>query len=226
MADPFSAPDAGLYPPGRLQLAAKAADQAGLSALLLTPGPDLRYVIGYDAPQLERLTCLAVPAGGDPFLVVPRLELPAAQASPAGGSGLRSSRGTSWTIRTSWSRRGSGGRVGRAVGPDVGADGAAVPRGAARGRTGPGLGRAARAALKEDPGRGGRAARGRGGHRPGARRGAGLAAGRPHRAGGGGGHRPGHHGRGARTGRLRHRRVRAQRGQPASRAVRPGAAAG
>jgi Xaa-Pro aminopeptidase len=88
MADPFSAPDAGLYPPGRLQLAAKAADQAGLSALLLTPGPDLRYVIGYDAPQLERLTCLAVPAGGDPFLVVPRLELPAAQASPAGGFGL------------------------------------------------------------------------------------------------------------------------------------------
>ena len=33
--------------------------------------------------QLERLTCLAVPAAGDPFLVVPRLELPAAQASPA-----------------------------------------------------------------------------------------------------------------------------------------------
>jgi Xaa-Pro aminopeptidase len=45
-------------------------------------------VIGYDAPQLERLTCLAVPASGDPFLVVPRLELPAAQASPGGGSGL------------------------------------------------------------------------------------------------------------------------------------------
>ena len=43
---------------------------------------------GYDAQQLERLTCLALPAAGDPFLVVPRLELPAAQASPAGGSGL------------------------------------------------------------------------------------------------------------------------------------------
>ena len=88
MPNPFSATPAELYPAGRLQLAAKAADQAGLGALLLTPGPDLRYVIGYDAPQLERLTCLAVPAAGDPFLVVPRLELPAAQASPAGGSGL------------------------------------------------------------------------------------------------------------------------------------------
>ncbi|HEY2127691.1 MAG TPA: Xaa-Pro peptidase family protein [Streptosporangiaceae bacterium] len=88
MPNPFSATAAELYPAGRLQLAAKAADQAGLGALLLTPGPDLRYVIGYDAHQLERLTCLAVPAAGDPFLVVPRLELPAAQASPAGGSGL------------------------------------------------------------------------------------------------------------------------------------------
>jgi Xaa-Pro aminopeptidase len=77
-----------LYPAERLQQAADAAGAAGLGALLLTPGPDLRYVTGYDAQQLERLTCLALPANGDPFLVVPRLELPAAQASPAGGSGL------------------------------------------------------------------------------------------------------------------------------------------
>ena len=61
---------------------------AGLDAVLLTPGPDLRYVTGYDAKQLERLTCLAVPAYGDPALFVPRLELPAAQASPAGALGL------------------------------------------------------------------------------------------------------------------------------------------
>ena len=77
-----------LYPAERLRLAAAAAGAAGLGALLLTPGPDLRYVTGYDAQQLERLTCLALPAGGDPFLVVPRLELPAAQASPAGAFGL------------------------------------------------------------------------------------------------------------------------------------------
>jgi Xaa-Pro aminopeptidase len=77
-----------LYPAERLRLAADATGAAGLDALLLTPGPDLRYVTGYDAQQLERLTCLALPAGGDPFLVVPRLELPAAQASPAGAFGL------------------------------------------------------------------------------------------------------------------------------------------
>ena len=72
---------------GRLQLAAEAAGAAGLGALLLTPGPDLRYVTGYDAQQLERLTCLGGARDGDPFLVVPRLELPAAQASPAGRFG-------------------------------------------------------------------------------------------------------------------------------------------
>jgi Xaa-Pro aminopeptidase len=77
-----------LYPAERLRLAADATRVAGLGALLLTPGPDLRYVTGYDAQQLERLTCLALPAGGDPFLVVPRLELPAAQVSPAGAFGL------------------------------------------------------------------------------------------------------------------------------------------
>src|SRR5260221_3646244 len=73
-----------LSPATRRAAAAAAAAGAGLDALLLTPGPDLRYVIGYDANALERLTCLAVPAASDPFLVVPRLELPAAQASPAG----------------------------------------------------------------------------------------------------------------------------------------------
>ena len=77
-----------LYPAERLTQVAAATRASGLSALLLTPGPDLRYVTGYDAHQLERLTCLVVPAGGDPFLVVPRLELKAAQASPAGALGV------------------------------------------------------------------------------------------------------------------------------------------
>ena len=79
---------APLYPEDRLERAAAATRAAGFGALLLTPGPDLRYVIGYDAHQLERLTCLVVPADKPPFLVVPRLELPAALASPAGHLGL------------------------------------------------------------------------------------------------------------------------------------------
>ena len=76
--------DPALYPPERLTAVAAAVRAAGIDVLLLTPGPDLRYVTGYDAKQLERLTCLAVPADDDPFLLVPALELKAAQASPAG----------------------------------------------------------------------------------------------------------------------------------------------
>jgi len=55
---------------------------AALDALLVSPGADLRYLTGYEAKQLERLTCLVVPASGEPFLVVPALELPAAQVVP------------------------------------------------------------------------------------------------------------------------------------------------
>lgn len=79
---------AALYPPQRLALVAERTRAAGLDALLLTPGPDLKYVTGYDATQLERLTCLVVPARGEPALVVPKLELPAAQASAAAGLGV------------------------------------------------------------------------------------------------------------------------------------------
>jgi Xaa-Pro aminopeptidase len=78
-----------LYPVTRLESVRDSVRAVGLDAVLLTPGPDLRYVTGYDAKQLERLTCLAVPAHGDPALFVPRLELPAAQASPAGSLGLQ-----------------------------------------------------------------------------------------------------------------------------------------
>lgn len=72
----------------RLRQAAERASAADLDALLITPGADLRYLTGYDALPLERLTCLVLPAEGDPLLVVPRLEEPAAAASPAGRAGL------------------------------------------------------------------------------------------------------------------------------------------
>ncbi|MBO0826816.1 MAG: aminopeptidase P family protein [Streptosporangiales bacterium] len=72
----------------RLEHAREAVAKASVDALLVTPSADLRYLVGYDATPLERLTCLVVPAAGEPHLVVPRLELPAAEASPAGDSGL------------------------------------------------------------------------------------------------------------------------------------------
>jgi Xaa-Pro aminopeptidase len=70
-----------LFPKERLDQVQAAVGAGGMDAVLLTPGPDLRYVTGYDAHQLERLTCLVLPAAGEPALIVPRLELPAAQAA-------------------------------------------------------------------------------------------------------------------------------------------------
>jgi Xaa-Pro aminopeptidase len=67
----------------RLEAAREAAQRAAIDALLVTPGPDLRYLVGYAAIPLERLTCLVVPARGEPSLVVPRLEHAAAEASGA-----------------------------------------------------------------------------------------------------------------------------------------------
>jgi Xaa-Pro aminopeptidase len=71
-----------------LARAQRATADSGIDALLITPGPDLRYLTGYDALPLERLTCLVLPANGDAFLVAPRLEVPAAKASPAGNLGI------------------------------------------------------------------------------------------------------------------------------------------
>ncbi|MBM4628673.1 aminopeptidase P family protein, partial [Rhodococcus hoagii] len=60
----------------RLARAAQVAQRAGLDGLLVTPGPDLRYLIGSRADSFERLTCLVVPSNGNaPSVVLPRLEL-------------------------------------------------------------------------------------------------------------------------------------------------------
>ena len=66
----------------RLSLVQAGLLAAGIDAALMTPGADLRYLTGYDAKPLERLTCLVVRANSDPVLVVPALEVLAAQASP------------------------------------------------------------------------------------------------------------------------------------------------
>jgi Xaa-Pro aminopeptidase len=60
----------------RLRSAAAAADAAGLAGLVITPGYDLRYLVGSRAQTFERLTALVVPADGStPTVAVPRLEL-------------------------------------------------------------------------------------------------------------------------------------------------------
>lgn len=48
----------------------------GVDALLLSVGPDLPWLIGYEAMPLERLTMLVVERDGPATLVIPRLEVP------------------------------------------------------------------------------------------------------------------------------------------------------
>ncbi|MET1133372.1 MAG: Xaa-Pro peptidase family protein [Aeromicrobium sp.] len=64
----------------RLDRARLLAGQSGIDALLVTPGADLRYLTGYAAKPLERLTCLVVTQLGS-HLVVPGLERAAAEAA-------------------------------------------------------------------------------------------------------------------------------------------------
>lgn len=68
----------------RLARVADLMPAQGIDAVLITPGPDLRYLTGYDAVPLERLTCLVIHPDATADLVVPRLEALAASASPAG----------------------------------------------------------------------------------------------------------------------------------------------
>jgi Xaa-Pro aminopeptidase len=78
-----------LTDPTRLSRAQVAVAAAEVDALLVTPGPALRYLTGYEAIPLERLTCLVIPADGEPSIVVPTLERPAAEASPLTGLPVR-----------------------------------------------------------------------------------------------------------------------------------------
>ncbi|OBH07893.1 dipeptidase [Mycobacterium sp. E2699] len=79
--------DADVYA-RRLAAAAAATADAGLAALVITPGYDLRYLVGSRAQTLERLTALVLPASGEPTVVVPRLELAALKGSAVAELGL------------------------------------------------------------------------------------------------------------------------------------------
>ena len=90
MPSPTDAPTvvAPLVTIDRVLAARQVAAETGVDLLVVTPGSDLRYLCGYSAHAMERLTALAVPRQGEPFLVVPRLEAPMVDVSPAGGLGL------------------------------------------------------------------------------------------------------------------------------------------
>ena len=64
----------------RLARAAAAVETAALDAMYIGVGSDLRYLTGYAAMPLERLTVLVFAPGRPPSIVVPRLERGAAEA--------------------------------------------------------------------------------------------------------------------------------------------------
>src|ERR1700754_1148730 len=89
-----------VYAPRR-KPAAEATAAAGLAGLVITPGYDLRYLLGSRAQTLERLTALVIPASGgqersdrgmkpagEPTVGVPRLELGALKESAIPELGL------------------------------------------------------------------------------------------------------------------------------------------
>ncbi|HWD61852.1 MAG TPA: Xaa-Pro peptidase family protein [Humibacter sp.] len=72
----------------RLTRAAGLVELAGLDAIVVSPGPDLQYLLGSRASTFERLTALVIPREGDAYVVAPRMELAALRASAIGDAGL------------------------------------------------------------------------------------------------------------------------------------------
>lgn len=72
----------------RLNKTTKLMNENGLSSLLITPGPNLRYLTGYKAKNLERLTCLVLQKDELPIIVVPKLEKLATINSGIGELGI------------------------------------------------------------------------------------------------------------------------------------------
>jgi Xaa-Pro aminopeptidase len=66
----------------RMSRAAQQAADAGLTGVLVTPGPDLVYFTGYQPVAItERITMLVIQPSRDPVMIVPILERPDAQSA-------------------------------------------------------------------------------------------------------------------------------------------------
>jgi Xaa-Pro aminopeptidase len=71
----------------RLARAQAAVARDRLDCLLVGVGPDLLWLVGYEAVGHERLNLLVIPPSGSPTFVGPRLELAAATEAPGLASG-------------------------------------------------------------------------------------------------------------------------------------------
>ncbi|NUR02354.1 MAG: aminopeptidase P family protein [Streptomyces sp.] len=82
MAHPFTADDFE----GRMRRAAESCTGAGLSGLIVTPGPVLFYLTGYRPVAItERITALVLAPGREPAMLMPKLERPDVERSPSAG---------------------------------------------------------------------------------------------------------------------------------------------
>jgi D-alanyl-D-alanine dipeptidase len=80
MPVPFTAEDFE----ARMERAARSAEAAGLTGVLVTPGPDLLYLTGYAPIAItERITMLALSTSSEPAMIVPILERPDAENAPS-----------------------------------------------------------------------------------------------------------------------------------------------
>ena len=80
---PFTAADFAR----RMERAVEQAEAAGLTGVLVAPGPDLVYFTGYMPVAItERLTLLALQRGRPPLMITPSLERPDAESAPSAGT--------------------------------------------------------------------------------------------------------------------------------------------
>jgi Xaa-Pro aminopeptidase len=71
----------------RLAACRELVGERGFASLLLSVGPDLRYLTGFVGEPMERLTLLIVPREGPVDLLVPRLEAQKAAGTPLVAAG-------------------------------------------------------------------------------------------------------------------------------------------
>jgi Xaa-Pro aminopeptidase len=71
----------------RMRRVVDSAVEKGLAGVIVTPGPDLIWLTGYQPTAItERLTMLVLSSGNEPTLLVPVLERPEAEAAEGAGS--------------------------------------------------------------------------------------------------------------------------------------------
>ena len=73
----------------RMSRVVSSAVEKGLAGVIVTPGPDLIWLLGYRPTAItERLTMLVLSPNNEPTLLVPVLERPAAEAAEGVGSSV------------------------------------------------------------------------------------------------------------------------------------------